>query len=199
MEITAGMVKELRDRTGAGMMHCKKALNEAAGDIEKATEALRKIGIASVAKRSDRATAEGRVEAYVHPGNRIGVLVEINCETDFVARTDDFVHLCREVALQVAATEPRYVNEEDVPAESIEEKTREAKTRVADEGLSGDALESRIQKEIDSFLEENVLLKQPHIRDGSRTVHDLVQEMAAKLGENVRVNRFSYFRLGAGS
>jgi elongation factor Ts len=198
MEITAAMVKELRDRTGAGMMKCKKALAEANGDVDKATEELRKAGLASIAKRSDRATAEGRIEAYVHPGNRIGVLVEVNCETDFVARTDDFVHLCREVALQVAATEPHFVSEEDVPSEVVEEQRREAGARLSDQDLEDTELENRITKEVDSFLEERVLLKQPHIRDGSRMVMDLVTEVAAKLGENIRIRRFSYFRLGAG-
>jgi elongation factor Ts len=198
MEITAAMVKELRDRTGAGMMMCKKALAEADGDVEKATEELRKAGLASVAKRSDRATAEGRVEAYVHPGNRIGVLVELNCETDFVARTDDFVHLCREIALQVAATEPRFITEEEVPSEVIEEQKREAKARLSDQGFDGPQLEERLTKELDAFLDEQVLLKQPHIRDGSKTVDDLVNDARAKLGENIKVRRFSYFRLGAG-
>lgn len=196
MEITAAMVKELRDSTGAGMMQCKKALSEAGGDVAKATEALRKMGLASVAKRAEREASEGRLESYIHPGNRIGTIVEINCETDFVARTDDFIKLCKEVALQIAATAPTYVNEEDVPAEQIEEHKREARTRLSDEGLKGDELDTRLAKELDIFLEEQVLLKQPNIRDGSTTMAQMVENVAAKLGEKIRIGRFSYFRLG---
>ncbi len=137
MEITAAMVKQLRETTGAGMMQCKQALAEAAGDIQKATQSLRKMGLASVAKRADRIAAEGRVEAYVHPGNRIGVLVEVNCETDFVARTDDFIRFCKEVALQVAATSPKWVSVEDVAPEAIEEQKTLARTRLSGEGRFG--------------------------------------------------------------
>ncbi|MBD3163534.1 MAG: translation elongation factor Ts [Candidatus Eisenbacteria bacterium] len=196
MEITAGMVKELRDRTGAGMMQCKKALSEAEGDVEKATQALRKMGLAAAAKRAERATAEGRIEAYVHPGERIGALVEVNCETDFVARTDDFVRFCREVALQVAATSPRFVAPEDVPASVVEERKREAGARLADEGLAGDELAARVEQEVETFLKEEVLLNQPNIRDASRSLGTMLTELAAKLGENVRIRRFSIFRLG---
>ena len=196
MEITAGMVKELRDRTGAGMMQCKKALSEAGGDVEKATEAIRKMGLASLAKRAERTASEGRVEAYIHPGNRLGALVEINCETDFVARTEDFIRLCRELAMQVAATGPTYVRVEDVPNELLEEQKRESRSRLADEGLSGEELEARLTKELDAYLAEKVLLQQPYIRDAGTTMSQMVEGIAAKLGEKVRVNRFSYFRLG---
>jgi elongation factor Ts len=196
MEIKAGMVKELRDRTGAGMMQCKKALAEAEGDMEKATEAIRKMGLASLAKRAERAAGEGRVEAYIHPGNRLGALVEVNCETDFVARTEDFVHLCREVAMQVTATGPTYVHVEDVPSERIEEQKREARSRLADEGLSGEGLEARLAKDLDAYLSETVLMQQPYIRDAGTTMAQMVEGIAAKLGEKVRVSRFSYFRLG---
>ncbi len=196
MQITAAMVKELRDTTGAGMMQCKKALTEADGDVAKANEALKKMGLASIAKRADRAVCEGRVEAYIHPGNRIGTIVEINCETDFVARTDDFIKLCREVALQIAATAPTHIDAEDLPSEVIEEHKREARTRLADEGLKGEDLDARLAKELDPFLEERVLLKQPNIRDGSTTMAQMLESVAAKLGENIRIGRFSYFRLG---
>jgi len=196
MEVTARTVKELRERTGAGMMQCKKALGEAGGDMEKAVEILRKGGLASVAKRAERAVAEGRIEAYIHPGNRIGVLVELNCETDFVARTEDFSRLCRELALQVAATSPRWVSSEDVPPAVLEEQVAKARHRLTDDGLAGEELEKSLQKEIERFHEENVLLRQPNIRDGSRTIGDMVTEFAAKVGENIRVGRFSYFRLG---
>ena len=196
MEITAAMVKELRDNTGAGMMQCKKALADAGGNIEKATEAIRKMGLASLAKRAERAVGEGRVEAYIHPGNRIGVLVEVNCETDFVARTDDFVRLCREIALQIAATGPTYVRVEDVPQGHIEEQKREARGRLADEGLSPQEIEGRVAKDLDVYLAERVLLQQPYIRDGNTTMSQMVDQVAAKLGEKVRVRRFTYFRLG---
>jgi len=196
MEITAAMVKELRDRTGAGMMQCKKALADAEGDVEKAGEAIRKMGMASVAKRADRTVAEGRVEAYIHPGNRLGALVEVNCETDFVARTDDFIHLCREVAMQIAATSPSYVRREEIPAEILEEEKHKARERLADGNLSGDDLEAAIGREIDTFVKEQVLLEQPNIRDTNRTIGQLVTDCSAKLGENMKVARFSYFRLG---
>jgi elongation factor Ts len=196
MDISAEMVKELRDRTGAGMMQCKKALAETGGDMEKATDALRRMGLASAAKRADRTAAEGRIEAYIHPGNRIGVLVEVNCETDFVARTDDFAKLCREIALQVAATAPTYVRVEDVADELMEKERQEARKRLSEEGVSASDLEGRLKKEIDRFLEERCLLNQPNIRDGARTIGELVTEAAAKMGENIRVSRFCYFRLG---
>jgi elongation factor Ts len=196
MEITAAMVKQLRESTGAGMMQCKQALAESGGDVHKATEALRKMGLASVAKRADRVAAEGRIEAYIHPGSRIGVLVEINSETDFVARTDDFIHFCKEVALQVAATSPRWVNIEEVPPSVIAEQKAAAQERLSGDGLSGTELEERMSREVERFIEEQVLLKQPGIRDGSKSVGEMLLDLAAKLGENIRVSRFSYFRLG---
>jgi elongation factor Ts len=196
MEITAEMVKQLRDNTGAGMMQCKKALSEFAGDVQKATEALRKMGLASVAKRADRIAAEGRIEAYIHPGSRIGVLVEVNCETDFVARTDDFIRFCKEVALQVAATSPKWVAIEDVPPAVIDEQKALSREKLAAEGVTGGELEDRLAREVERFFEEHVLLKQPGIRDGSKNVGEMLLDLAAKLGENLRVSRFSYFRLG---
>jgi elongation factor Ts len=199
MEITAAMVKQLRENTGAGMMQCKQALAETGGDVQKATEALRKMGLASVAKRSDRIAAEGRVEAYIHPGNRIGVLVEVNCETDFVARTDDFIRFSKELALQVAATSPKWVTIEGVPPPVIDEQKTLAREKLSSEGVSGADLEERITREVDRFYEEHVLLKQPGIRDASKSVGDALLDLAAKLGENLRVSRFSYFRLGGAS
>lgn len=196
MEVTAAMVKELRERTGAGMMQCKKALAESGGDVEKAIEALRKMGLSAVAKRAERTTAEGRIEAYVHAGNKIGVLVEVNCETDFVARTDDFLHLCRELALQVAATCPGWVRVEDVPAETVEEQTRKIRERLDGDGVAGADLEKQVAREVQRFYEEQVLLQQPNIRDQSRTIGDIVSAAAAKIGENIQVRRFAYFRLG---
>lgn len=197
-EISASMVKELRERTGAGMMQCKQALAESEGNLEKATEILRKMGLAQVAKRADRVAAEGRIESYVHPGNKTAVLVEVNSETDFVARTDDFVKLCHEVALQVAAVPPRWVTVEDVPTEEMERQKVEARARLAEQGIAAADLDSRVEKEVQRFLEEQVLLCQPWIKDGAKTMQSLLQETAAKLGENLRVSRFSYFRLGGG-
>ncbi len=193
------MVKELRERTGAGMMQCKKALSDSAGDVEKAIEILRKMGLAGVAKRADRATAQGRIEAYVHAGSQIGVLVEVNCETDFVARTDDFVSLCHELALQVAATSPKWIKADEVPAEAVESHLRETRSLLTSQTISGDDLENRLVKARERFLEENVLLLQPNIRDGNRTIGEMVDAFAAKVGENVRVTRFCYFRLGGGA
>jgi len=199
MDINAGMVKELRERTGAGMMQCKKALTDAAGDVEKAVDSLRRMGLAQVAKRAERATAQGRIEAYIHAGNQIGVLIEVNCETDFVARTEDFINLCHELALQVAATSPRWVSAQDVPAEILAEQVGKSRQALVEEGLKGEELEKRLAKETDRFHEENALLSQPNIRDGSRTMGEMVTTLAAKLGENLRVRRFSYFRLGGAS
>jgi len=196
VEITAGMVKDLRERTGAGMMQCKKALADSGGDVDKAVEILREMGLAGVAKRSERVTTQGRIEAYVHAGNQIGVLVEINCETDFVARTDDFIKLCHEVALQIAATSPKWMKLEEVPAEAIEGHARETRTTLVNQTISGEDLEKRIEKEQRRFIEENVLLQQPNIRDGSKTIGEMVEEFAARVGENTRISRFCYFRLG---
>ncbi len=196
MEVTAAMVKELRERTGAGMMQCKKALSESNGDVEKAMEALRKMGLSAVAKRSERTAAEGRIEAYVHAGNKIGVLVEVNCETDFVARTDDFMRLCREIALQVAATCPSWVRVEDVPPETVDATTRKIRERLSGDGIAGEELEKQIARELQRFHEEQVLLQQPNIRDQSRTIGDIVTEAAAKMGENIQIRRFAYIRLG---
>ena len=199
MEITAGMVKELRERTGAGMMQCKQALADSGGDVEKAVDSLRKMGISAVAKRSERTAAEGRVEAYVHPGNRIAVLVEVNSETDFVARTDDFIHLCRELALQVAATAPTWVRVEDVPVAVIEERRVKFREELAGAGVAAADLEAQTERSMDRFLDETVLMRQPNIRDASLNIGEMVTAVAAKLGENIIVRRFSYFRLGGGA
>jgi len=154
------------------------------------------LGLSSLAKRAERSVSEGRIEAYVHPGNRIAVLVEVNCETDFVARTDDFLRLCRELALQVAATAPRWIAESDIPAQEIEAQKKQIHDRLAGDGLKGSELDDRASKEVDRFLEETVLLRQPGIRDGSKVVGEMVTDVAAKLGENIKVSRFSYYRLG---
>ncbi|MFB3909951.1 MAG: translation elongation factor Ts [Candidatus Eisenbacteria bacterium] len=196
IEISAEMVKQLRERTGAGMMQCKKALSESSGNMEQAIDILRRMGIAQAAKRAERIAAEGVIEAYVHAGSKIGVLVELNSETDFVARTDDFRKLAHDVALQVAATAPRWVSVEDVPAESVEAEKAEIAKRLSAEGVPASEMQERAAKELERFYAEQVLLRQPNIRDGSRTIGEMVTDLAGKLGENIRVRRFSYFRLG---
>ena len=196
MPITADQVRQLREMTGAGMMECKKALADTAGDLEKAVDALRKSGAAKAEKRSGRTANEGRVEAYIHPGNRVGVLIEVNCETDFVARTDEFGELVRNVAMQVAAAGAEYVRREDVPAERVAREREILAAQVEASGKPAAILEKIIEGKLGRFFAEVCLLEQPYIRDDKRTVADIVQEAGAKTGENIVVRRFSRFRLG---
>jgi elongation factor Ts len=196
MPITADQVKQLREMTGAGMMECKKALADTGGDLDRAVDALRKSGAAKAEKRSGRAATEGRVEAYIHPGNRVGVLIEVNCETDFVARTDEFGDLVRNVAMQVAAAGAEYVRREEVPEERVarEKEILRAQTEAA--GKPAAILDKIVEGKLGKFFAEVCLLEQPYIRDDKRTVGDIVSEAAAKTGENIVVRRFSRFRLG---
>jgi elongation factor Ts len=196
MQITADQVKQLREMTGAGMMECKKALAETAGNVEKAVDVLRKSGAAKVGKRAGRTANEGRVESYIHPGHRVGVLVEVNCETDFVARTDEFGALVRNLAMQVAAAGADYVRREDVPAERIEREREVMAAQVASQGKPAAIVEKIIDGKLNKFFAEVCLLEQPYIRDDKRTVADIVQEAASKTGENIVVRRFARFRLG---
>jgi elongation factor Ts len=196
VEITAEQVKALREMTGAGMMECKKALADSGGDLEKAVDALRKSGAAKAEKRSGRSAKEGRVEAYIHPGNRVGVLIEVNCETDFVARTDEFGELVRNVAMQVAAAGAEYVRREDVPAERVAREREILAAQVEASGKPAAILEKIVDGKLGRFYGEICLLEQPYIRDDKRTVADIVQDAAAKTGENIVVRRFSRFRLG---
>jgi elongation factor Ts len=196
MPITADQVKQLREMTGAGMMECKKALADTGGDLEKAVDALRKSGAAKAEKRSGRSANEGRVESYIHPGNRVGVLVEVNCETDFVARTDEFGDLVRNVAMQVAAAGAEYVRREEVPAERVARERDILASQVESSGKPAAILEKIIEGKLGKFYAEVCLLDQPYIKDDKRTVADLVQEAAAKTGENIVVRRFARFRLG---
>uniref|UniRef100_A0A832MJM3 Elongation factor Ts n=1 Tax=Eiseniibacteriota bacterium TaxID=2212470 RepID=A0A832MJM3_UNCEI len=195
--ITADQVKTLRDRTGAGMMECKKALAEAGGDFEKAVDLLRKAGIAKAEKRGGRAASEGLVDAYIHPGNRVGVLIEVNCETDFVARTPEFGELVRNLAMQVAAAGAEFVRREEVPAERVEKEKEIFAAQLAREGKPAQIIDKIVAGKLDKFFAEIVLLEQPYIKDDKRTVGELVQEAAAKTGENIVVRRFARFRLGA--
>ena len=194
--ITAEMVRELRERTGVGMMECKKALSESGGDVDKAIEHLRKQGMAAAAKKAGREASEGLVESYIHPGNRVGVLIEVNCETDFVARTEDFKALVRNLAMQVAATRPLAVRREDVPATLVERERGIFEEQLKNEGKPAAMIPKIVEGKLDKFYQGVALLEQPFIRDDKKTVDSLVKEAIAKLGENVVVRRFALFQLG---
>jgi elongation factor Ts len=194
--ITADQVKQLRDKTGAGMMECKAALAEANGNLEEAVTILRKRGLAQAAKRAGRATAQGLIGSYIHMGGKIGVLVELNCETDFVARTDDFQNLVKEVAMHIAAADPRWVRREDVPAEAIEKERSIYRAQMENTGKPPHVLDKIIEGKLGSFYSQFVLVDQPSIRDNNVTIGQLVTQFTAKTGENVQINRFVRFRVG---
>ncbi|HTM57688.1 MAG TPA: translation elongation factor Ts [Candidatus Udaeobacter sp.] len=194
--ISADQVRQLRERTGAGMMECKKALVESSGDFDAAVEALRKSGIARADARSGRAASEGVVESYIHPGGRVGVLIEVNCETDFVARTREFQELVRNLAMQVAAGGAEVVRREDVPAERIADEREILTAQVAGEKKPANIVEKIVDGRLNKFFSEICLLEQPYIKDDKVTVGSLVQEATAKTGENIVVRRFARFRLG---
>lgn len=198
MEITASMVKELREKTGAGMMDCKKALAEANGNMEKAAEILREKGIASAAKKADRIAAEGLVEAYIHSGGRIGVLVEINCETDFVAKTDEFKSFVRDIAMHIAATNPTYLKREEVSQEEIEKERQILKQQALNEGKPEKIVEKMVEGRIEKYYKEVCLLEQAFVKDPDKTIEELVKEKIAKIGENINIRRFVRYELGAG-
>jgi elongation factor Ts len=195
-DISAAMVKELRDKSGAGMMDCKSALVEAAGDVEKASEILRKKGIAKATKKADRAANEGRIEAYIHPGAKLGVLLEVNCETDFVANTDDYAKFCRDVAMQIAASSPKYVRREEVDQETIDHEMEIYKEQAKNQGKPDNILEKIATGKLEKFYSEIVLLEQPFVKDPDKTIQALVTETIAKLGENISIRRFSRFKIG---
>ena len=197
--ITSAMVRDLRERTGAGMMDCKKALSEVDGDVEKAVVFLREKGLAAAAKRASRSAGDGAVGSYIHAGGKIGVLVEVNCETDFVARTDDFQNLVKELAMQVAAANPRFVNREEVPAEAIEQERAIFRTQALESGKPEKVIDKIIDGKVEKFYGEICLLEQTFIKDPDRKVGDLVTDAIAKLGENLVVRRFSRFQLGEDS
>ena len=196
MTITADQVKQLRELTGAGMMECKKALSESGGDVEKAIDSLRKAGIAKAEKRSERAASEGLVEAYIHPGNRVGVLIEVNCETDFVARTPEFGALVRDLAMQVAAAGADYVRREDVPSARVEREREIYAAQLVQQGKPAAMIDKIVTGKLDRFYSEVCLLEQPFIKDDKMTVQELVKQASAKTGENVVVRRFVRFHLG---
>jgi elongation factor Ts len=195
--ITADAVRELRQRSGAGMMECKRALEETAGDLEKALDLLRRKGAAGVAKRAGRSATEGVVEAYVHLGGKIGVLIEVNCETDFVARTDEFKALARQLAMQVAAADPLAVDREGVPPEVVERERAIYEEQARETGKPAAVVEKIVTGKLEKFYADAALLEQPFIRDPERRVRQVVEEAAARLGENVVVRRFVRYAVGA--
>ena len=198
MAISANVVKELRERTGAGMMDCKKALTEVGGELEKAVTFLREKGLASAAKKAGRIAAEGIVEAYIHGGGRIGVLVEINCETDFVAKTDEFRALARDIAMQVAAARPEYVRREDVPAAAVEKERAILAAQAAAEGKPAKVMEKMVEGRLDKFFKDKCLLEQAFIKNPDQTVQGLLVEKIARIGENINVRRFARYEMGEG-
>jgi elongation factor Ts len=198
MEISAAKVKELRERTGAGMMDCKKALTEAGGDMERAVELLREKGLASAAKKAGRVAAEGIIDAYIHAGGRIGVLVEVNCETDFVAKNTDFREFVHDVAMHIAAANPQYVRREEVPAEVVEREREILKQQTLNEGKPEHIVDKIVEGRIDKFFKEVCLLEQPFVKDPDKTVDQLVKEKIAQIGENISIRRFSRFVVGEG-
>jgi elongation factor Ts len=196
MEIGSKQVKELRDKTGAPMMDCKRALQEANGDMEKALNNLREQGITKASQKAGRITREGLIYSYIHPGEKLGVLIEINCETDFVARTDDFRNLAKDMAMQVAASDPLFLKREDVPAEVLEKEKEIYKAQALKEGKPEKILDKIVQGKLEKYYQEVCLLEQPFIKDEDRTVKQRIDETIGKLGENITVKRFTRFRLG---
>jgi elongation factor Ts len=196
MTVTADQVKILRERTGAGMMECKAALVEAKGDMEEATTILPKRGLAQASKRAGRATGEGLIGSYIHMGGKIGVLVELNCESDFVARTDDFQTLARELAMQIAWSDPQYVRREDVPADVLDRERGIYRSQLEGSGKPPAVVDRIVEGKVNSFYEQVVLLDQPSIRDPKTTVGQMVAAAIAKMGENITVTRFVRFKVG---
>lgn len=199
MEISAAVVKELREKTGAGMMDCKKALGETGGDLDKAVDYLRQKGLAAAAKKAGRVAADGAVAAYVHPGGKIGVLVEINCETDFVARTAEFQALLKDIAMQVAAANPRYVRREEVSAEESEKEQSIYRQQALETGKPAAVIDKIIEGKMERFYSEVCLLEQSFIKDPDKKVADIMNGAIARLGENIQVRRFARYHLGEGA
>jgi elongation factor Ts len=198
MEINAKLVNELRQKTGAGIMDCKRALQETQGDIQKAVKYLREKGVAEAGKRAAKVAAEGKVESYLHMGGKIGVLVEINCETDFVARGEDFQNFCREIAMQVAAANPLYLKKEDVPESMLEQEREIYRKQALDAGKPEKVLDKIVEGRLRKYFAEICLLEQPYIREQKMSVDKLLKEVIAKTGENVVIRRFARFQLGEG-
>ena len=196
MEVSASAVKDLREKTGAGMMDCKKALAETGGDVQKAIDYLRQKGLAAAAKKADRVAADGAVGAYVHPGGKIGVLVEINCETDFVARTAEFQSLLKDIAMQVAAANPRYLRREEVPATELDKEKAIYRQQALETGKPEKVVDKIVEGKLERFYSEACLLEQAFIKDPDKKVTDIVNESIGRLGENIQIRRFSRYHLG---
>ena len=197
MAITAAMVKELREKSGAGMMDCKKALTETNGDMNKAVDFLREKGLASVAKKSSRIASEGLVESYVH-GGRIGVLVEVNSETDFVAKNEEFQNFVKDIAMQIAAVAPKYVSREEVPAEEVEHEKNILTEQARSENKPEHVIEKMVEGRLEKFYEEICLLDQDFIKDSDKKIRDILNDLIAKIGENIKIRRFVRFEVGEG-
>ncbi len=195
-DISASLVKQLRERTGAGMMECKSALTEAKGDLAEAEVVLRKRGIASAGKKASRSTKQGTIGTYIHAGAQLGVLVEVNCESDFVARTDDFQELVRDIAMHIAAADPRYIRREDVTESAIAKEKEIQKARVINEGKPEKVAEKIVEGRMGKFFEEVCLLDQPFVKEPSTTIDQLIKAKIAKLGENITVSRFTRYKVG---
>lgn len=196
MAITAQMVKELREKTGAGMMDCKKALTETDGDFDKAVNYLREKGIAKAAGKAGRSTKEGVIYSYIHPGNKLGVLVEINCETDFVARNENFLDFAKDIAMHIAASEPIAVAREELDQDLIENERKVYRQQAINEGKPEKIIDKIVDGKLEKYFSETCLLEQPFVKDSDRSVTDIVNDMIAKIGENISIKRFTRYRLG---
>lgn len=198
MAVDAKLVKELREKTGAGMLDCKKALEEANNDVNKAIEILREKGLSAAANKAGRAATEGVVQSYIHAGGRIGVLVEVNCETDFVAMTDQFKEFARDIAMQIAASSPRYVSREEVPQDEIEKEKEILKAQALNEGKPEKIVEKMVEGRIGKYYEEYCLLEQTFVKDPDKTIQQLLNEKISTIGENISIRRFTRYELGEG-
>jgi elongation factor Ts len=196
--ISTDLIKELRDRTGAGILACREALEETSSDLEKAVALLRERGLAAAAKKADRETHDGVLDLYNHGDGRVGVIVEVNCETDFVARTEEFRHFAHEMALQIAAASPRWIRVEDIPEAVIEEERQNARVWAREGGKPENVIERIVEGRLGKFYDDNCLLRQPYIRDDEKTVDELVKEMIAATGENITIRRFVRWTVGEG-
>ncbi len=196
MEISTDLIKELRERTGAGMLDCKKALQENGGNIEKSMDFLREKGLAKAAKRGDKETKEGRIISYIHSNGKIGVLLELNCETDFVAKNESFEELGREICLQIAASAPQYIAKESVPADVIEKESSILRSQLTEQGKKPEQIDKIIPGKLNSFYSEVCLLEQIHIKDNKKVIREMVQEFIAKFGENITIGKFTRYQIG---
>jgi len=194
--ISAAMVKQLREKTGAGMMDCKNALSEVEGDVEKAIELLRKKGLATARKRAGRALSEGMIQSYIHMTGKLGVLVEVNCETDFVAKNDDFQEFTKNIAMHIAATNPLGITPEDISQEIIEKEKEIYRAQALDMGKPENVIDKIVEGKLNKFYQENCLLNQPYVRDTDISITDLLNQMIAKIGENISIKRFVRYQIG---